>query len=471
MIRAPFAKESDTLAKLFLDGCISSGLIVTALGCVLLIPLVLAQLISFPVALALVATSLLTSFALRWFWLMELAQVGAWIRKLSEGDEILQGPEVQDSISRHVLSPIRVLARRLHESELRATANKAQVERLANGLPDPIMFINSSSEIAWCNEPAKRAFDIIEENTLLGRCVRDPDFLSAIAAVREHGHSVQTPFVRPQMPEVRYSARIEPMQFQTGELGLLVAVREESEALLIERMRSDFVANASHEMRTPLTAMNGIVETLLTSAKNDPEAREMFLGIMADETKRMTRLVDDLLSLSRIEAESQETVTEECSLDELIQQAANIMQTASETSGIELIVRIKTPDVSFIGDRDQLHQVVCNLVENAIKYGGAKKRVWLGADLVSHAPEMAGALAGRSVIMISIEDEGGGMEAHHLSRLAERFYRIDRARSRASGGTGLGLAIVKHILRRHSGFMAIESELGKGSKFTVFLPA
>jgi len=233
-----------------------------------------------------------------------------------------------------------------------------------------------------------------------------------------------------------------------------------TEAHRVERMRVDFVANASHELRTPLASLLGFVETLQGPARNDPAARERFLGIMREQAQRMARLIDDLLSLSRIEQHMHVRPAESVDLTMLV---AHIVDTLTPMAGDneQPLALDLEPNVIVPGDRDELARVLENLIENALKYGRD--------DKAGRPVEISLSRRGVNAI-ISVRDHGPGVPAEHIPRLTERFYRVDAGKSRAAGGTGLGLAIVKHIVLRHRGRLAIESALGEGSLFRVTLP-
>ena len=226
----------------------------------------------------------------------------------------------------------------------------------------------------------------------------------------------------------------------------------------VDRMRADFVANASHELRTPLASLSGFIETLQGPAKNDVEARERFLGIMVDQARRMSRLIDDLLSLSRIELNEHLRPQAVVDLVAIVGVVCDTLAPLAKERGVELVVTGREQPLLVQGERDELTRLFENLIENALKYGGGGKRVE-----VVLAREGAEAVA-------TVRDFGPGIAPEHLPRLTERFYRVDAQHSRAEGGTGLGLAIVKHILSRHRGRLAIESELGKGASFVARIP-
>ena len=230
-----------------------------------------------------------------------------------------------------------------------------------------------------------------------------------------------------------------------------------------EEMRADFVANASHELRTPLAALSGFIETLQGSARDDAKARERFLAIMQEQARRMARLIDDLLSLSRIELNAHRRPDTLVDLVPIVRQVADGLETLARDRGVTVHVEAPTK-LTIPGDHDELVRVFENLVENALKYGAAGKRV----DITLRPAISA---EGEAEAQVDVRDYGPGIAPEHLPRLTERFYRVDVRESRAQGGTGLGLALVKHILNRHRGRLSIDSTPGAGATFTVQLPA
>jgi two-component system phosphate regulon sensor histidine kinase PhoR len=236
-----------------------------------------------------------------------------------------------------------------------------------------------------------------------------------------------------------------------------------TETRRVERMRVDFVANASHELRTPLASLLGFIETLQGPARDDVEARIRFLAIMREQAQRMTRLVDDLLSLSRIEQHLHLPPRTKVDLVAILGHIADTLGPLAQDNDVALEVQAP-PQVLVMGDRDELLRVVENLVENAIKYGACERN-----EESLGTVEIGLAVKDRQCFL-SVRDHGPGIAAEHIPRLTERFYRVDAGKSRAKGGTGLGLAIVKHIVARHRGRLGIESTPGNGSTFTVILP-
>jgi two-component system phosphate regulon sensor histidine kinase PhoR len=231
----------------------------------------------------------------------------------------------------------------------------------------------------------------------------------------------------------------------------------------VEEMRADFVANASHELRTPLAALSGFIDTLQGTAREDAQARGRFLGIMKTQAARMARLIDDLLSLSRVELAEHLHPDTPVDLAPVLRQVVDGLQTLATDRNVEIALTLPAAPAIVPGDRDELTRVFENLVENALKYGAPGKRVEIGSSFAS-------ASDGMPEVTITVRDYGPGIAAEHLPRLTERFYRVDVTQSRAEGGTGLGLSLVKHILIRHRGRIVIESEAGKGATFTARLP-
>ena len=231
----------------------------------------------------------------------------------------------------------------------------------------------------------------------------------------------------------------------------------------VSRAHTDFVANASHELKTPLASLSGFIETLQGHAKDDPEAQARFLGIMGEQAARMQRLIEDLLSLSRIEMREHVPPSGEVDLPALVSDVVDGLSPLAESYGVEINVTRGEGVQPVWGDWDELHQVVQNLAENALKYGRAGKRIDISTKPVTSP-------SGRTLVELVIRDYGPGIPREHIPRLTERFYRVDVSKSRERGGTGLGLAIVKHIVNRHSGTLSIDSQVGEGSTFSVRLP-
>ncbi|WP_108814219.1 sensor histidine kinase [Loktanella sp. Alg231-35] len=332
---------------------------------------------------------------------------------------------------------------------------------LVDAIPIPIIVIGQNDRIKAINGPGESIFG----PHLTGRphvsVVRQPALVSAIAKVRAQGDRQVTRYVnRDGATDIRYRVAV-----AAAGQDIVVTFEDQTASEEAGQMRRDFVANVSHELRTPLTALLGFIETLGGAARDDPAARDRFLEIMAHEANRMTRLVDDLLSLSRVEEDERVRPKEDVDLRALLPSVIKGLEPQAKAAEVTVALDIQVPDAMVAGDAGQLVQVFANIVENAIKYGASGKQVKV--TLVGRTVD---ARLRAEVVEISVADQGEGIASHHIARLTERFYRVDSHRSRQVGGTGLGLAIVKHIINRHRGRMQIESEEGQGTKISVFLP-
>jgi two-component system phosphate regulon sensor histidine kinase PhoR len=335
---------------------------------------------------------------------------------------------------------------------------------MAEALPDPVILLNSTGQVLFCNAPARGLFASLREGSHISSVIRTPEFLDAISASPELGESVTVTYAERVPVGRRMAATVAPLMRgnQSGS-DILVLLRDLTEVERINQMRADFIANASHELRTPLASLRGFIETLQSSAKEDSGARERFLPIMAEQASRMTRLIDALLSLSRLEMNAHVPPSDHVDLNDVIDHAKDTLEPLVSDMGFTFEVSRFPRQAIVLGDRDELVQVLQNLVQNALKYGNRGGTVRLEAK---HIPSL-GRQAGR--FSIAVIDNGPGIAPEHLPRLTERFYRVDVTSSREKGGTGLGLAIVKHILNRHRGELVIASEPGKGSTFTIML--
>jgi two-component system phosphate regulon sensor histidine kinase PhoR len=337
-----------------------------------------------------------------------------------------------------------------------------QLAAVIGALPEPALLIDRRGSILVGNEATVRSIGPVRRGEPLSFTVRAPEIIEAVRAAAD-GKARRVEFTERAPHERAFEVYVTPILF-----GGAVDLRNADAFLLtfhdltpqrrVDRMRADFVANASHELRTPLASLSGFIETLQGSAKSDPAARERFLGIMVDQARRMSRLIDDLLSLSRIELNEHLRPQTVVDVVAIVGVVCDTLAPLAKERGVELVVTGKEKPLLVQGDRDELTRLFENLIENALKYGGNGKRVE-----VVLAQEGAEAVA-------AVRDFGPGIAPEHLPRLTERFYRVDAQTSRAEGGTGLGLAIVKHILSRHRGRLAIESGLGKGASFIARIP-
>jgi two-component system phosphate regulon sensor histidine kinase PhoR len=278
--------------------------------------------------------------------------------------------------------------------------------------------------------------------------------------------SVELSLPVPVQREVHAAVIVMDPPLPDGARAILV-LSDRTRERAVERMRADFVANASHELRTPLAGLSGFIDTLLGPAADDAEAQRRFLGIMAEQAARMNRLIDDLLSLSRIELNEHLPPSDRVDLAELAERVVAGFGPAAAARNVTVALEAAEGLPAVVGDEDQVAQVAQNLIDNALKYGREGGRV----DVALALAPPGGRWPARPGVLLTVADDGPGIPKQHVPRLTERFYRVDTGRSRKAGGTGLGLAIVKHIVNRHRGVLGIESEEGKGSTFSVWLPA
>ncbi len=343
------------------------------------------------------------------------------------------------------------------EADIRLMQGQLDSERaLLERLPDPIILFGADRAIVRLNATARSTL-----GPGVPALLRHPGFRAALERAQQRGTDEFAEIGLPVPIARELHLSVLAMPGITKQM--LVVLSDRTRERAIERMRADFVANASHELRTPLTSLIGFIDTLRGPAADDPAAQARFLGIMAEQSQRMNRLIDDLLSLSRVELTEHVLPSGRVGVESLVDGLAAgfgpLLAGRQVTLGLDVASGL--PDVT--GDEDQLWQVLQNLMENAIKYGRDGGRVVVAAQ--------AGPRTGQAGVLISVRDDGPGIASTHIPRLTERFYRVNTHRSRAVGGTGLGLAIVKHIVSRHRGQLRIESVEGSGTTVTIWLPA
>ncbi len=341
-----------------------------------------------------------------------------------------------------------------------------------NALPDPCFVVDYRGTTQYVNLAAQRRFGTIAVGDPLSFRIRAPSLLEALDRVSNGGSTEVIDWAEKVPMELWLEAHIAPLRsVSSGNLAvphgrpglILVVIRDLTEARRLERMRADFVANASHELRTPLASLTGFIETLQGPAKGDPKAQDQFLAIMLEQAERMRRLIDDLLSLSRIEMKVHVQPESLVNLGQIMQHSVETLLPVAKETGVQLNVTVPDEPAEIRGENDELVQVFSNLIENALKYGSSGGRIDVTCRPDPDSTEIPHWIA-------EIRDYGPGIDPEHLPRLTERFYRVDVVTSRQMKGTGLGLAIVKHILTRHRARLEIESKPDKGACFRVFIP-
>jgi two-component system phosphate regulon sensor histidine kinase PhoR len=348
-----------------------------------------------------------------------------------------------------------------------AEAQALLIERLIGGLPGAAIVLDREGRVVAFNEAASGIAPALRGGEPALIALRMPDLVDAIRRAAKRREPQRVEFFERVPLDRWFEAFVTPVRLATGSEGavdiLLMTFNDLTPLRRVEEMRADFIANASHELRTPLAALLGFIETLQGTAKDDTAARAKFLAIMQGQATRMARLIDDLLSLSRIELNVHLQPNTPIELAPIVRQVVDGLQTLARDRGVEIKVAVPPDTLMVFGDRDELIRALENLVENALKYGATGKRV----DITVTRGQTR---AGTPEVRVAVRDYGPGIAPEHLPRLTERFYRVDVAESRAQGGTGLGLALVKHVLNRHGGRVTFESTLGAGAAFTMHLP-
>lgn len=344
-------------------------------------------------------------------------------------------------------------------------------EILVDTLPDILIMVNDERQIVRTNRAARAIFGQNLAKKPLSEVINNPVLLDAAASVvsdlkgREIEFRIEDPVIRD------FLAIIERFPVPSaGGISTVITMNDITELKSVEQMRADFVANASHEIRTPLASIKGFLETLMGPAKDDKQAHEDFMPIMLEQADRMQQLINDLLSLSKIEMNAHSVPTDPVQLDKIIRKEAEFYRSPAEAKGMTLVLDVHDNLPNVKGDANELSQVVHNLVGNAIKYGYDNSDVTITAKVTTELPQDLNMRNKSRVVMLSVSDQGEGIPKEHLPQLMERFYRVDSARTRAIGGTGLGLAIVKGIVKRHRGVITVDSVVGEGSVFTAYIP-
>jgi two-component system phosphate regulon sensor histidine kinase PhoR len=428
----------------------------------LIVLVVIGAATPFDAAIA-IGLTLLVAGALALLWARDLTVLSETVRRLDEDQPIAETPALPglERVGREIERLSRRLAERSAVMERLRRADEAIVERL----PDPLIVLAADRAVRRANSAAQAAF-----GTDMSAVLRHPGLRGAIDRAFAQGATlgtVQTAEISLPAPVAReLHATVVPMDPPLADGGRAVVVlSDRSRERAVERMRADFAANASHELRTPLASLIGFIDTLRGPAADDPTAQQRFLGIMAEQAARMNRLIDDLLSLSRIELIEHRAPAERVDLAELLGGLAAGFEPRLTKHHVRLDLAVGHNLPPVLGDADQLAQVAQNLLDNAVKYGREGGTVRLAAE-----PADGLRWSSRPGVVMTIADQGHGIPREHLPRLTERFYRVDTGRSRAVGGTGLGLAIVKHIVNRHRGQLTIDSEVGIGTTVSVWLP-
>ncbi|RTL52523.1 MAG: two-component sensor histidine kinase [Bradyrhizobiaceae bacterium] len=367
------------------------------------------------------------------------------------------------------LVPLRLheAARTRDETSEARLAEGAVVRAMVAGMPDPAVLLDRVGRVLHLNAQAAQLAPALRRNELALFALRSPEIIAALRAAIATTQMQRANYVERVPVERWMELVVSPVSMPTEFGGIdncfLMTFHDQTQLRRVEEMRADFVANASHELRTPLAALSGFIDTLQGPARDDPKARDRFLGIMHAQATRMARLIDDLLSLSRVELSAHVRPDARVDVVPILRQVVDGLEVLARERQVTIETSLPSAPVLIAGDSEELLRVFVNLIENGLKYGASGGRVvvsLLQATEGDSAPE----------VRVAVRDYGPGIAPEHLPRLTERFYRVDVGDSRAQGGTGLGLSLVKHIVNRHGGRLLIESVPGKGATFTACFP-
>ena len=399
------------------------------------------------------AVSLLLAYLIAHFVVLRLRRIVAFAERVRAGDLSARMAESSGDEIATVAAAFDRTVRALEQSFGQLETSRKQLETLLNSMQEAVIAVGSDANVLWVNARTKQ---LLGPGVRLGapavQTVRDPNFLAAVEnAIRRNTTCVTR--ATALLPGRVFQITAAPM----APAGAVAVLHDLTAVERVEKTRRDFIANVSHELRTPLTAVQGYTETLLDSAgENDPNTRE-FLEIILKNAARMTRLTEDLLALARVESGEQRFDLRPINATDVLNEVAETFASVAREDGMELLTEDRSSD-PVLADPEALHQVLSNLIRNAINYARSGGRIVIGARPIP------------GFVEFYVRDFGPGIASEHLPRLFERFYRVDKARSRESGGTGLGLAIVKHIVQAHGGEVRAESQLGHGSTFYFTIP-
>ena len=438
--------------------------VLAAVPAAVLLAFALSGALAWPAALGGMAVILAGALGLAWLWVRDLGRIIHALHRAAPDARTSfdPGPPLL-SATAHIAREAERLSRAMAAREAELTTIVEAEQALVQRLPDPLIVLGPSRAICRSNAAAQAAF-----GPGIAAVLRQPGLRAAIDRAQAEGQEQSAELDLPVPVAREVFATVIPLRQPLSDGGRIVAIlSDRTRERAVERMRADFVANASHELRTPLASLIGFIDTLRGPAADDPPAQTRFLAIMAEQAQRMNRLIDDLLSLSRIELVEHQAPADAVDVEALVRRLAAVFdpQIAARRMALALDIPAGLPGVA--GDEDQLEQVLQNLLDNAVKYGREGGAIRIEA----RAEPPARPLPPRAGVAIRVSDDGQGIARAHIPRLTERFYRADKHRSRAVGGTGLGLAIVKHIVSRHRGQLGIDSIEGTGTTVTVWLPA
>ncbi|MBN2752492.1 MAG: phosphate regulon sensor histidine kinase PhoR [Rhodospirillaceae bacterium] len=401
--------------------------------------------------------------------LIDLSRLLRFVQDLSQGSSP-PTPEMRtQGVAAAAAFALSQMRREMRRSLAASDQSARSLEDVFDALPDAVVMLDTNHCVVRANMAARNLFGRNLTGRDVSSLVRHPPILEALDQIGNGGRELE--FSLPIPVERRFIVSIRPLPDElAGNAAILIAFHDITTIRRMEQMRADFVANASHELRTPLSSLIGFIDTLRGPAHDDTEARDRFLGIMAEQAARMARLIEDLLSLSRIELNEHTQPSQEVDIRRVISSVIESLEPKAQARKVTVSVTAPKTLPPVRGEADELTQVFQNLIENAIKYTLAETDITISIAALDRGPVSMPRDTQGPVVAVAVRDHGEGIAQDHIPRLTERFYRVDSARSRKMGGTGLGLAIVKHVMSRHRGVLTIDSSLGQGSIFTAYLP-
>ncbi len=426
------------------------------------------SLLSFLLAYVLI---LIGSLCFAWPFLANISALTRYVRNLAQ-DKRARPPDLSfismvTELSDELSGLQRVWEGKRHYMERIITER----EILVDTLPDILVMIDDHKRIVRTNRAARAIFGQNLAGKPINGVINSETLDVSVSAVLEDLRGREVEFRIHEPVDRDFLAIIERFPITSeGGMSVVITMNDITELKAVEQMRADFVANASHEIRTPLASITGFIETLQGPAKDDVEAREQFLQLMAEQAERMRQLINDLLSLSKIEMNANTPPVSRVDLEKTTRKVTRDLEREAARKKMDIRIDVRGAPPPARGEENELAQVIHNLVGNAIKYGHAESEITVTISTTTELPADHNMRNLSRVLMVSVRDRSEGIAREHLSRLTERFYRVDSARTRSIGGTGLGLAIVKGIVNRHRGAISIDSTVGQGSVFTIFLP-
>ena len=404
----------------------------------------------------------------------ELQQLRQYIIRVSHGSSVdSQDLILEEDDSKEIINAVNAMHKFWSEKTDELEAQTISDTAVLDTLPDPLMMIDENGIISGANLAARTLFGKNIREKSIDKIINSNNFIEAINRIlREESESESLIFYVSKPIDQKLYAHIKKLPYIShGNAIAVISIYDLTKAMKIEKMQSDFVANASHELRTPLAIISGFIETLQTTAKNDTEAQDKFLAIMKEQAEYMSALIENLLSLSKIELMQDQLPSEKISLSKVVKEVVKALSLKAKDNQTEIQVFMDDNLPQITADYNQIKQVIQNLTDNAIKYGTPHNDILIKVEKVSKIPPAPNLkIQEGEAISISITNKGPKISDENLARLTERFYRMQEHKDKNIKGTGLGLSIAKQIIVRHRGNLTVKSNAYTGTTFTIYLP-